>query len=45
VIHPLGFTLEIYLKQFLEIVQENDILKGEIVGEFKWENNMLIKNK
>lgn len=45
VIHPKGFTLEIYLKQFLEIVQENTIVKGEIQGEFKWENNILIKNK
>jgi len=44
VVHPHGFTLEIYLQQFLEVVQENTIVNGEIVGEFKWEANKLIKS-
>ena len=42
-IHPEGFTLEIYLDDFLEIAQNNTIKKGEIIGEFKWKANKLIK--
>lgn len=42
IIHPAGFTLEIYLNQFLEIALNNTIEDGEIQGEFKWENNKLI---
>ena len=41
--HPEGFTLEIYLADFLSIVKNNTIKKGEIVGEFKWEAHKLIK--
>jgi hypothetical protein len=44
-IHPNGFTLEIYLQQFLEIVENNTIVNGEIMGNFKWENRKLIKEK
>jgi hypothetical protein len=45
VIHPNGFTLEIYLQQFLEIIENNTIINGEIMGNFKWENRKLIKEK
>jgi hypothetical protein len=41
-VHPDGFTVEIYLSQFLDIVKEFTIIKGEIQGEFKWEDNRLI---
>lgn len=41
-IHPNGYTIEIYLSQFLEIVQGFTIKKGVIIGEFKWEDNKLI---
>jgi hypothetical protein len=44
VVHPKGFTLEIYLQQFLEIMQNNTIIHGKIQGEFKWQDNKLIKN-
>jgi len=43
-IHPEGFTLEIYLQEFLNIVKENIINNGEIMGEFKWEYSKLIKS-
>jgi hypothetical protein len=43
VITPEGWTVEIYLSQFLDIVKENTIINGEILGEFKWEGNRLIK--
>lgn len=41
--HPYGFTLEIYLDNFLEIVKTCTIIEGEIQGNFKWESNKLIK--
>lgn len=40
---PEGFTLEIYLTNFLEIVLNESVDQGVIVGEFKWESNKLIK--
>lgn len=43
VIHPEGFTVEIYLQDFLNIAKNNIIKKGEIIGEFKWEANKLVK--
>jgi hypothetical protein len=41
--HPEGFTVEIYLDNFLEITLKETMDQGVIVGEFKWENNKLIK--
>jgi hypothetical protein len=41
-VHPEGFTVEIYLKQFLDIVKTHEIVRGEIVGSFMWEKNKLI---
>lgn len=41
--HPEGFTLEIYLQQFLEIVKTEIIDEGHILGEYKWEDHKLIK--
>ena len=35
--HPFGFKLEIYLSNLLDIVQKNTLVKGEIVGKYKWE--------
>jgi len=42
-IHPDGFILEIYMTNFLDIVEENVVDHGVIEGEFKWERNKLIK--
>ena len=44
VLSPEGWTVEIYLSHFLDVVQENTIVNGEIIGEFKWEGNKLVKN-
>ncbi len=41
--HPEGFLLEIYLDDFLNLVLNETIEQGVIVGEFKWENSRLIK--
>ena len=41
--HPLGFTVEIYLQNFLNIVNENTIINGVIQGNFKWVYSNLIK--
>jgi len=42
-VHPKGFTVEIHLENFLDIVKENTIINGEIQGEFKWVYSNLIK--
>jgi hypothetical protein len=42
-VHPLRFTVEIYLQQFLEIIKENEIKNGELMGNFKWADRKLIK--
>lgn len=41
-IHPEGFTVEIYLTDFLEIVKTHEMRYGEIVGSFAWDNKRLI---
>lgn len=41
--HPHGFTVEIYLQQLLEIIQENTINAGVLTGEYKWKDHKLIK--
>lgn len=42
-IHPDGYTIEIYLSNFFDIIKENDIKDGYIIGKFKWDNHKLIK--
>jgi hypothetical protein len=42
VIHPDGYTLEIYLTDFLDIVLNNTITNGKIDGMFKWRSSKLI---
>lgn len=41
--HPDGYTLEIYMYKFLGICKENTIINGEIQGEFLWQKNTLIR--
>ena len=40
-VHPEGWTVEIYLHQFLEIVKTFSVVHGTIIGEFKWEDKTL----
>ena len=40
--HPKGFKLEIYLESIMDIVDKYTIVKGEIIGKFKWEGKKLI---
>ena len=44
-LHPDGFTVEIYLNNLLEICKTNIIDYGILVGDFKWEDHNLIKKK
>lgn len=44
-IHPDGFTLEIYLNQFLEIIANDTLVNGELQGRYKWSDHKLIKEK
>lgn len=41
--NPEGYELEIYLDNFLELVKENTIECGMLIGKFKWSHNKLIK--
>ena len=41
--HPIGFTLEIYINNFMELIKHTTIINGELQGEFKWENKKLLK--
>jgi len=41
-IHPDGFTVEVYLDQLLEIIKEFSTSGGTLIGEFKWEGHKLI---
>lgn len=43
VLHPEGFELEIYLDSFLNVIKETSIVNGKIVGKYKWEDNLLLK--
>jgi len=44
-IHPLGFSLEIYMTNLLEIIKTTTIINGQLQGSFKWQNNKLIQYK
>jgi hypothetical protein len=41
--HPEGFTLEIKLSEFFDILKTNKVNNGVLEGEFKWFNTSLIK--
>lgn len=41
--HPDKYTVEIYLDDFVELVKSNQLINGELIGEFKWENHTLKK--
>jgi len=43
--HPLGFTVEIYLEDFWEIITTHNIDNCEIDGIFKWEGKRLIEKE
>jgi hypothetical protein len=42
--HPLGFKIEIYLSNFMQLMKTNNIYNGALDGSFKWELNKLIKD-
>lgn len=39
--HPDGFEVEIYMKNFFEIIKENRIVCGEIEGRYRWDSHKL----
>jgi hypothetical protein len=41
--HPDGFLLEIYLSNFLEVLKQDTADFGVLRGEYKWEDNKLIR--
>lgn len=42
-IHPFGFTLEVYLEDLIHVIKTHTIVNGEIIGEFKWHDKSLVK--
>lgn len=40
--HPDGFKLEVYLSNMMDVVKYATIVKGEIIGKFKWEGKKLV---
>lgn len=43
-IHPEGFIVEIYLTDLLDLIHDNVIVNGQLIGRFKWEGNKLYKD-
>lgn len=43
IITPENFRIEIYLRNFEDLLQKCTIKNGEIEGEFMWRDNKLIK--
>ena len=41
-LHPDGYTVEIYLQQFLEIIKHKTLGNGEIMGKFLWDDHRLL---
>ena len=44
-IHPLGFTVEVYISKFINMISNGicTIADSELQGKFKWEYSNLIK--
>jgi hypothetical protein len=43
ILHPEGFTVEIYLNDFLDLCKSEVLINGIIQGKFKWQDHKLIK--
>lgn len=43
--HPLGFTIEVYLKNLLELLRTITVVNCELQGKFYWEGHTLYKAK
>ncbi len=41
--HPDGFTVEIYLSSLMDILSISTMINKKLQGEFKWDNHKLIK--
>jgi len=44
VLHPLGFTVEIYMKHLIDLLQEVTAIDGFIQAELTWEYAKLIRH-
>lgn len=42
-LHPLGFTVEIYLSNLLDLIPDITIIKGVLQGQFYWNAKKLYK--
>lgn len=44
-LHPMGFTVEIYLKNLLKLIKSGVINEGVLEGEYMWKDHELIKKE
>lgn len=42
-LHPDGFTLEIYLEDFFDVIKNTTIINGQLMDMFKWGDKKLVK--
>lgn len=42
-VHPKGFILEIYMTNLISLLKISNMQDGELMGEFKWSKNQLVK--
>lgn len=40
-IHPLGFTLEIHMNEFIDLLEKITVINGELQGKFRWNKTKL----
>jgi hypothetical protein len=41
--HLLGYTVEIYMSEYLELLKSAGSVNGELIGEYKWNPYKLTK--
>lgn len=37
--HPLGYTVEVHMEGFLELLKEITVINGQLQGSFKWSDS------
>jgi hypothetical protein len=41
--HPLGYTVEVHMEDFLELLKEITVVNGQLQGSFKWNDKELVR--
>lgn len=43
--HPIGFLVEVHVRNFIKLLQHTTIVNGELQGRFKWDYSQLISKE